>query len=151
MNRNLLILLLGIGVGVGSHVAYFRMHQPPDPGTIDGELAWMKTELKLSDTQFARIKMLHEASSPRLRELAVQVAQMQAEFTAFEKTRRATDRVDFVEFAQFVEVRRNISRQCLASTRELVQASADVMTPWQREHYMGIVGPVKSPTDPSRY
>jgi hypothetical protein len=64
---------------------------------------------------------------------------MQAEFAAFENTRRTSDRVDFIEFAQFVETRRAINRQCLESTRQLVLATADVMTPVQRAHYLGLV------------
>ncbi len=139
MNRTLLILLLGLAVGVGTHFGYFQLHRPAGTETLDGQLAWIRTELKLSDQQFARVKELHEASSPRLRALASEVARMQAEFAAFENTRRTADRVDFIEFAQFVEVRRNINRECLESTRRLVLATADVMTPEQRTHYMGIV------------
>ncbi|HET7537621.1 MAG TPA: hypothetical protein VFJ90_14270, partial [Candidatus Didemnitutus sp.] len=86
-----------------------------------------------------RIKELHRASSPRLRALASQVAQMQAEFAAFETARRDTDRVDFVEFARFVEARRRVNRECQDSTRQLVLASAQVMTPQQRERYLGLV------------
>jgi hypothetical protein len=130
-------------------VAYFRLHRPPDPQTLDGQLAWMKSELQLSDAQFARIRELHEASSPRLRALAAQVTQMQAEFAAFENTRRATDRVDFIEFAQFVEARRNINRECLDSTRQLVLSAANEMTPRQREHYFGIVAVTTPQTGPS--
>jgi len=125
MRRGGLVLLLGLAVGVAAHVVYFQLHQPPDPGTMDGQLGWMRSELGLSDAQFARIKELHEASSPRLRALAAQVAQMQAEFAAFEDTRRTADRVDFIEFAKFVEVRRDINRACADSTRRLVQAAAD--------------------------
>jgi len=139
MNRGLLVLLLGLAVGAATHVVYFQLHRPPDPGTLDGQLAWMRSELQLSDAQYERIRELHEASSPRLRALASQVAQMQAEFAAFENTRRATDSVDFIEFAQFVEARRNINRECLDSTRRLVLAAAGEMNPRQREHYFGIV------------
>ena len=139
MNRTTLVLLLGLFVGVGTHAIYFQMHRPPGTDTIDGQLTWMKSELHLSDAQFVRIKELHEASSPKLRALAGEVARMQAEFAAFEHTRRVSDRVDFIEFAEFVETRRNINRQCLESTRQLVLASAGVMTPEQRAHYFGIV------------
>ena len=117
MRTGVIVLLLGLAVGVATHVVYFRIHKPYDASTLDGQLAWMKSELQLSDAQFARIKELHEASSPRLRALAAQVARMQAEFVAFENTRRTSDRVDFIEFARFVEVRRNIDRECLDSTR----------------------------------
>jgi hypothetical protein len=143
MKRGLLVLLLGAAVGVAAHTVFFRLHQPPNPGSLDGQLAWMKAELRLSDEQYARIRELHEASSPRLRALAAQVSQMQEEFAAFENTRRSTDRVDFIEFAQFVEARRNVNRECLASTRQLVLAAASEMTPGQRAHYFGIVAPVE--------
>ncbi len=139
MRRGGFILLLGLAVGIAAHVVYFNVHKPYDAGTLDGQLAWMKSELQLSDAQFARIKELHEASSPRLRALAAQVSQMQAEFVAFENTRRTSDRVDFIEFARFVEVRRNIDRECLDSTRRLVMAAANEMTESQREQYLGIV------------
>ena len=139
MNRTALILLLGLTVGVGAHFAYFRMHEPAPTNTLDGQLAWIKTELQLTDAQYARIKELHRASSPRLRAMAVQVAQLQTEFAEFEKVRRTTDRVDFLEFARFVETRRQINRACLDSTRQLVLATAEVMTPQQRERYLRLV------------
>jgi hypothetical protein len=145
MSRGLLVLLLGLAVGAGAHVGYYRLHQPSDPGTLDGELAWMKSELHLTDSQYARIRELHEASSPRLRALAGQVAQLQQEFAAFENTRRTTDRVDFVEFAQFVQARRAVNEECLQSTRQLIRAAAGEMNPGQRQHYFGIVTATLSP------
>jgi len=149
MKTGVLVLLLGLAVGVASHVVYFRIHKPYDASSLDGQLAWMKSELQLSDAQFARIKELHEESSPRLRALAAQVARMQAEFVAFENTRRTSDRVDFIEFARFVEVRRNIDRECLDSTRRLVMAAAGEMTARQREQYSGMVAATTSQANPS--
>jgi len=131
MRRGALVLLLGLVVGVATHVVYFRIHRPFNPSTLDGELSWMKSELQLSDAQYERIRELHQESSPKLRALAAQVSQMQAEFAAFENTRRTSDKVDFVEFAQFVQARRNINEECLASTGQ--------MNPSQREHYFGLV------------
>lgn len=138
MNRTFFILLLGLIVGIGGHLAYYRLHEP-NADSLDSQLAWMKTELKLNDAQFARIKQLHENSSPRLHALADQVAQLQTEFAAFEEMRRTSDRVDFLEFARFVEERRKINRDCLDSTRQLVLATAEVMTPRQRQHYIRLI------------
>ena len=138
MNRTLFILLLGLTVGAGAHFAYYRLHEP-NADSLDSQLAWMKTELKLNDAQFARIKELHQSSSPRLHALADQVAQLQNEFSAFEKMRRTSDRVDFLEFARFVDARRQINRECLDSTRKLVLATAEVMTPPQRQHYIRLI------------
>lgn len=139
MNRFLLTLLLGLTAGLGTHFAYYRYHAPAPTDTLEGQLAWMKSELKLTDTQFARIKDLHQASHPQLQAMAAQVALLQTEFVEFEQTRRTTDKVDFLEFARFVENRRNLSRECLDSTRRLVLASAEVMTPDQRQHYIRLV------------
>lgn len=147
MNRTLLTLVLGLAVGVGVHLAYFHLHQPAATDTLDAQLAWMKTELKLTDAQFARIKEVHQASGPRLRAISAQVAQLQAEFQAFEKTRRTSDRVDFLEFARYVETRRNVRRESLDSTRQLVMAAAEVMTPEQRQRYIQLVETVE-PLDP---
>ncbi len=139
MNRTIPTLLLGALVGFGAHFGYYALNRPAGLDSLEGQLSWIRTELNLSDEQFTRIKDLHEASSPRLRALAAEVARMQAEFIAFEETRRTTDQVDFLEFARFVETRRNISRECFESTRRLVLATADVMTPEQRSRYLGMV------------
>jgi hypothetical protein len=143
MKRSALVLVAGIAVGAATYALLMRLQPQYDPGSLDGQLAWMKSELHLSDGQFARIRELHEASGPRLRALASQVAVMQQELIAFERTRRASDKVDFVEFARFVEARRDINRECLESTRELVRAAASAMTPGQRAHYFGIVAQVE--------
>jgi small-conductance mechanosensitive channel len=139
VKHTFVILTLGLVIGLGTHLAYFRLHVPAAAAGIDGQLAWMRTELQLTNTQYARIKALHEASSPKLRAMAAQVAQLQGEFKAFEQIRRTKDQVDFLEFARFVETRRHVSRECLDSTRQLVLASAEVMTPQQRQRYIRLV------------
>jgi LTXXQ motif family protein len=139
MKRPLLILLLGLAVGTATHLAYFQHREPIGTDTLEGQLAWMRTELGLTDSQFARIKELHQASRPRLQAMAAQVALMQAEFAEFERTRQTTDRVDFLEFARFVESRRDLNQRCLDTTRQLVLASAEVMTPAQRRQFVRIV------------
>jgi len=148
MKRTLLTLTLGLAVGLGTHFAYFRLHQPATTDTLDGQLAWMKTELRLTDAQFARIKEVHQASSPRLRAIAAQISELQAEFQAFEKSRRTTNTVDFLEFARYVETRRNVRRESLDSTRQLVLAAAEVMTPEQRQRYMQLVETVEPLAQP---
>jgi hypothetical protein len=149
MNRTLSTVALGLVVGLGVHLAYFKFHQPPATDSLDGQLAWMKTELHLSDAQFAHIKEVHQASGPRLRAISTQLAQLQDEFQAFEKSRRTSDQVDFLEFARFVETRRSVRRESLDSTRQLVMAAAEVMTPEQRQRYLQLVETVE-PLDPSR-
>ena len=142
MKRILLVLFLGLFAGVLAHLGWFLAQRPCGSSDLECQLAWMKTELKLSDEQFARIKMIHEQSSPRLLALAAQVARMRDEYAAFERERTTSGQVDFLEFAHFVEQRRAIDRECLTSTQQLVADASRVMTAQQREQYLGLLGPV---------
>jgi hypothetical protein len=147
MKSTLTVLVLGLAAATAAHFAWFYAQRPCAGSQLECQLAWMKTELKLSDAQFARIKAIHEASSPRLLALASQVARMRDEYAAFERLRVATDHVDFVEFARFVEQRRAIDRECLDSTRRLIAAASGVMTAPQREQYFGMLPPTLKTRD----
>ncbi len=142
MKRTLFILLVGLAAGVFAHVGWFVSQQPCRNNGLDCQLNWMKTELKLTDEQFARIKAIHEESSPRLLALAAQVARMRDEYDAFERERTTSGQIDFLEFAHFVEQRRAVNRECLSSTQRLVADAARVMTAQQRERYLGLLGAV---------
>lgn len=141
MKRTLLILLLGLVCGTGAHYAWLVRYNPTGNDTLSTQLAWMKTNLHLSNEQLVRVRALHEESAPRLLALAAQVTNMRTELAAFERERLTTGQIDFLEFARYVEQRRALDRTCLDSTRTLVAASADVMTPPQREHYLSLLEP----------
>jgi len=141
MKRTFAVLLLGLLGATSAHFAWFGLNSPCSGAELECQLTWMRSELKLSDEQFARIKQIHETSSPRLLALAAEVARMRDEYEAFERARVTEGKVDFVEFALFVEARRAIDRECLVSTRQLLTATADVMDPNQRERYLGLLGP----------
>jgi Spy/CpxP family protein refolding chaperone len=141
MRHVFLVLVLGLVSGIGAHLAWFRANQPGGADPLARELSWMKSELKLTDAQVERIRSIHQASSPRLTALAAQVASMREEYAAFERERVATDQVDFIEFAHFVERRRAIDSECLASTRRLVTATSELMTPLQRATYFRLLEP----------
>lgn len=138
MKRTLAMLTLGLAVGVSAHLVYFRLNVPSGDA-LDQRLAWMKTELKLTDGQYARIRALHEASRPQLQALSSQVAELRTEFLAFDAARRDHDQVDFIEFARFVQTRRQVNKACADSTRQLLLASAELMTPAQRARYFDFV------------
>lgn len=148
MKRTLLTLAVGLAVGISVHSAYYRLHQPPPIDTLDGQLAWMRTELQLTDAQFARIKEVHQASGPHLRAIAAQLAGLQAEYRAFEHSRTTTDQVDFLEFARYVELRRNVSNESQDSTHRLVLAATEVMNPEQRQRYIRLVAAIGPPASP---
>lgn len=150
MNRAWRILCVGLLAGVAAHFGYFQAKRPAGGHGPEKDLGWMREELHLTDEQYARIVALHQQSSRQLQSLAVQILAMQKEMAAFEETRRRFDRVDFVEFARFVDSYRRISQQCEDSTRGLVLATADVMTPHQRAQYLGLIEPLVPPPDRDR-
>lgn len=152
MKRTLLITLLGLLGGATSHYGWLALQQPrAGSSALDTQLAWIKTDLQLTPQQYFRIKAIHEQSSPHLMALASRVARMREEFAAFERQRTTVGEIDFLEFAHFVEERRRIDRDCLQSTRQLVDASADVMTPNQRERYLSLLPAAHRPHSPGTH
>lgn len=143
MNRALLVLLGGIACGVLAHVGWFAAHRPARADDLDAQLAWMRDSLQLSPAQFARLKELHEQSSPRLQALAAEVGRMRGEFAAFERERQSKGQIDFLEFARFVDQRRAVDRECLESTQLLVHAASEIMTAQQRKRYLALLDPVR--------
>lgn len=140
MNRTVLVLAIGLAAGFAAYRVQVDRGEPPAASaSIDAELHWMKSELRLTDAQLLQLKALHEASEPRLRVLATQVAQLQREFAAIEDRRRQEGGVDFLKLGRFVEARRNVRAESLALSRQLVLASADIMDPVQRQRYLTFV------------
>jgi Spy/CpxP family protein refolding chaperone len=139
MRSAIAVLVFGVAAGLGSHFGWLALQDRSGGDDLDSQLAWIKDDLQLTAEQYTQIRAIHERSSPRLLALASQVSRMRAEFAAFEKQRTTTGEIDFLEFAQFVEQRRRIDRECLISTRQLVDASAGVMTPSQRERYLSLL------------
>jgi len=107
----------------------------------------MQSELRLTDTQLAQIRALHERSAPQLRELARRTEQMRAELEAFETTRRREGQVDFLAFARFVEDWRRVDQLCADTTRQLIAATAEQLDPEQRARYFARV----HPSTPARF
>jgi hypothetical protein len=142
MRRTFSIVFAGLAAGVLAHFGWYFSQRPCQANNLDCQLEWIKTDLHLNGEQFARIKRIHEESSPRLLALAAQVAHMRNEYADFERQRTTVGQVDFLEFARFVEHRRTVDRECLDSTRRLVVAASRVMTAQQRQRYLTLLGPV---------
>ena len=137
--------------------SYLRLVDPllqPDLATatkhsgenLEALLDWMKTDLRLTDEQLARIKDVHEQLSPRLLTLAGQVAKMQQAFNQFEKERLSDGQVDFLQFARYVEQRRRLDQECTESTQRLIAEASDVMTPKQKQQYLQLLDPALKST-----
>lgn len=140
-----LLVLLGLLCGALAHAGWYAWRRPA-PVSAD-PVAWMQSELRLTDTQLAQIRALHERSAPQLRELARRTEQMRAELEAFETTRRREGQVDFLAFARFVEDWRRVDQLCADTTRQLIAATAEQLDPEQRARYFARV----HPSTPARF
>jgi hypothetical protein len=139
MNRSLLVLVSGLLLGVIVHLAYFETRKPGDVESIEGHLAWMRDQLRLSESQYAAILALHERTSPRLRELASHLERVRAEEAQFEKVRVSGDQVDLLAFGELVDERREVGRESRASSAELVGRLSGILTPDQRRRFVALV------------
>ena len=142
MKRTALIISSGLLAAFLAQSLWFALRAPPSPSNNPNDLSWLKSELDLNEAQYTRICEIHQNSTPRIAALATQVARMKSELEAFERTRRTTGEIDFLEFARFVDMRRAVDRECIDSTRHLVQASAESMTPDQRARYLAMIAPI---------
>lgn len=144
MTRTLFILVIGLACGAVAHVGWYSTHRAVGPADLGAQLAWMKNNLKLTNEQLRHIRTVHEQSAPQLLALAAQVEDRRKELEAFERERRSTGQVDFIEFARFVEQRRTLNRECATMTERLVGSATEVMTPRQREQYLAWLQPALS-------
>ncbi|HEY3754532.1 MAG TPA: hypothetical protein VGL42_00120 [Opitutaceae bacterium] len=141
MKHAIRVVLFGTAVAFASHMGWYRLHQVSEAAHGSDQLAWMKTELRLTDTQYARIASLYRESSPRLQQLSTEVARLREAYAAFETTRVSTDQVDFLAFADFMRRQREVDRDCSSTLHELVAATGGVLNPDQRARYAQLVGP----------
>jgi hypothetical protein len=139
MKTILAVLALGVLGGVCAHLSWLHYRLAPMHDDLDAQLAWMQHDLNLSPDQYARIKEIHQQSNAHLISLNSRVTRMRDELAAFEQQRKTTGEVDFLEFAAYIQTRRAIDRECLQSTRELVDASTELMTAQQRNRYLQLL------------
>lgn len=148
MKRTLLTIGAGVLAAVIVQSIWFTLRAPHSADSRPGDLTWLKQELHLDDTQYARICEIHRTSSPRIAALAAQMSKMKTELDAFEQQRRSTGEIDFLEFARFVELRRAIDLECRESMHKVMTASAGQMTPEQRTRYYEMISPLIHETPP---
>ncbi|MCC5022205.1 MAG: hypothetical protein J6386_05120 [Candidatus Synoicihabitans palmerolidicus] len=129
MNHGAFVMFIGLAAGLISFASWSLWRQGCTNADLSCQLAWMREDLSLTDAQFARVVELHDRSSSRLQQLAIDIGRMEHEFAAFEQARRSEGRVDFLEFARFVAERRSIEAAADQSARSLIEATADVMSP----------------------
>lgn len=78
MKRGGIIFLLGLLVATCAFAGFYYLGTASSRGLMhepEPELAWLKKEFKLSDSEYARITRLHEAYLPACRQRCERIAQ----------------------------------------------------------------------------
>lgn len=112
---------------------------PKGPDSLDRELAWIRDELRLTPSQFAQIRDLHETLNSKLLAMDKERLRLRQETDALERQRRAEGQVDFLVFARLTRNRQVLDLQTFDSIQQLVSAAAAIMTNDQRQLYMRYV------------
>lgn len=140
MKRLLLTILLGFVAGAAAHIGFYAFRRPTVESQLARNLDWMRTEFRLDEAQFLRIRALHDRTGPQLDRLFAVLRATDNELNRLEEIRRATDKVDFIAYHHAKQENRQARRQCRLLTLDLVYAVAEVMNPEQRTRYFALVG-----------
>ena len=139
MKKSAVILLLGLALGAAGFTGFYYLGTASSRDMLreqQPELAWLKQEFKLSDTEFARVSRLHAAYLPqcaarcrrieeqnqRLRQLLVQATNVTPEIQGL-LAERAKMRADCEAemLKHFIEVSRTMPPEQGRRYREWVE------------------------------
>jgi Spy/CpxP family protein refolding chaperone len=140
MKRAIIIICLGLlAAAVGYCALYFRgttehrqMLKSPAP-----ELAWLKKEFQLSDTEFERICELHGQYMPRCAELCRQIAEKNAELRQLLATPGADPKAVEQKLKEAgelrVECQKNMFNHFLAVSRQMPAEQGNRYLRWVQQ------------------
>jgi hypothetical protein len=113
---------------VAGHFGYLHLVTAPAPAgaptSARPELIWLQRELDLAPSQLPAVRALHEECWP-------QVARLRVQLDAERRNVRVTGNP-----AACV----GVEEQCKSCTVTLIQQMTTVLTPEQRQKYLGLVG-----------
>lgn len=78
MKRGALVLLFAVIGSALAYCIYFYCATQPVHAMMtqpDGQMEWLRREFKLTDSQFAKVKQLHEAYRPGCDQMCVRIAE----------------------------------------------------------------------------
>lgn len=140
MWKSIAVLLVGLVSGVAAHLGYFNAYAPTCvTSETECEMEWLRTELDLSEEQFARVTRLHGESEKQIRTLSRRVRELEMTLAELEAERVTKGYVDYLEIRNYMEAKRKLDEACVKSTSDLIASVGDVMNTDQRKRYFSIV------------
>ncbi|WP_309023656.1 hypothetical protein [Pelagicoccus sp. SDUM812002] len=102
-------------------------------------MEWLRSELDLSEEQFARITRLHGDREREIRTLSRKVRDLELLLAELEAERVTNGYVDYLEIRNYLKAKRKLDEACVKSTSDLIASVGDVMNVDQRKRYFSIV------------
>jgi len=138
MKRSLLILLLGLFVGVATCLGVYRACTASHRAMLNEaapELAWLKKEFNLSDTEFTRISELHSAYLPQCHRRCQIIAAQNEKLQQL----LATNATVTTEIESLLAERANTRAECESAMLKHFWETSRAMPPEQGKRYLAWV------------
>lgn len=81
MKKPALLIFFALAAACGVYLAYYTLATRQTRALVsaqDGEMEWVRREFRLSDAQFERVKVLHDAYEPQCMELCRKISEANA-------------------------------------------------------------------------
>lgn len=140
MKRGLIVLVCVLLAGFAGFWLMRSQKAPRHHGTIIDsmpELAWVKTDLKLTDAQFGKVSDLHAAYRPKCADMCRSLAEAHEAIEALaEKDRRMTPELE-------AAIRRHaaVHAACQQAMLEHLYQTAALLDPGQATRYLEVMVP----------
>ncbi|MBK1880584.1 hypothetical protein [Pelagicoccus mobilis] len=135
-----MVIVIGVVAGVSAHLGYFNTYSAEMRATSGlNEMEWLRSELDLTEEQFARITRLHDDRESEIRTLSRKVRDLELMLAELEAERVTEGYVDYLEIRNYMEAKRKLDEACSKSTNDLIASVGDVMDLEQRRRYLTIV------------
>jgi Spy/CpxP family protein refolding chaperone len=146
MKRGLLIFFVALFVGAVSFIAARKQccctidegtTTTHDGGTMLPELAWLRHELKLTDTQFEKVREMHLAYRPICEELCMKVAASRRKVQVLAKVGNNIS----PEVEAALQEQATVQVECQKAMLKHLHSTAAVMAPDQARQYLDAMLP----------
>jgi hypothetical protein len=141
MKKGLLMLLAAMAAGI---VAFFLSRGGSSHDTtsvlLDSmpELAWLRTDLKLTDEQFSKVEQLHREYRPVCAEMCHRIAHSEADVAKLASAKNGmTD-----ELSKAIETHGRVIVECKRSMLEHLYQTASLMDEQQSRRYLDVALPL---------
>lgn len=140
MWKSISVLVVGLACGIFAHIGYVNAYAPACVSAdTECEMEWLRSELDLSEEQFASVTRLHLDREREIRTLSRKVRSLELMLAELEAERVTSGYVDYLEIRSYQETKRKLDEACVKTTSDLIASVGDVMNMDQRRRYYSIV------------